>query len=478
MRVVIEKVGRVLLIAVVLVGLVPPACRAEALAPDVLYQQALPSVVRLEVETEGGRTVVGNAFMAVKDGAAVTACHLLRGAQRATAIFPNGEAFDVSGLIDRDEARNVALIRVKVAERPLLALNTAEPPVGSTVYVIGPPEGLEFGFADGMLSQAQTVDTVRTYQFTSSSPLSRSGGPLLDSSGAVLGVVAIRLQDGLKLNFAIPATYVAGLDSTLPTQPWREVRWEGTSETPQANAAQDGVDSKLVEALVGAFDLVAAYVYADNVTGGKGYKQGVPQMLYTYRQQAESQLRAISTLKSDDLPRQRLLQETAQLLGDCLKAADLFANAVVIAQGSTWGPKSKDLWGRSQAIIGAVSSNRTGLYAAAQEMCNVSPEFCQQLPNELQYYLELRPREAGFALGVTTFVRDPFNFLVVHSSSMAEKLGFRLGDRLLAVGDRAFQPTDSIEELKLLLKENVGEKVNITVVRQGEEKTITAKVPE
>ena len=472
-----EKAGRALLIAVVLVGLVSPACRAEEVAPDVLYQQALPSVVRLEVETAGGPTVVGNAFMAVREGAAVTACHLLRGAQRATAIFPNGEAFDVSGLIDRDEARNVALIRVKVAERPLLALNTAEPPVGSTVYVIGPPEGLEFGFADGMLSQAQTVDTVRSYQFASASPLARSGGPLLDSSGGVLGVVVIRLHDGTRLNFAIPAAYVAGLDSTLPTQPWRDVRWEGTGETPQANAAQEGLDAKLVEALVGAFDLVAAYVYADNVTGGQGYKNGVPQMLYTYRQQAESQLRAISTLKSDDPRRQRLLQETAQLLADCLKAADLFANAVVVAQGSTWGPKSKDLWGRGQAIIGSVSSNRTGLHAAAKEMCSVSPEFCQQLPNELQYYLELRPREAGFALGVTTFVRDPFNFVVVHAGSMAEKLGFRFGDRLLALGDRAFQPTDSIEELKLLLKESVGGKVDITIVRQGKEETITAKVP-
>lgn len=49
--------------------------------------------------------------------------------------------------------------------------------------------------------------------------------------------------------------------------------------------------------------------------------------------------------------------------------------------------------------------------------------------------------------------------------------------RLLAVSDRAFQPTDSIEDLKLLLKERAGKNITLTIVRDGKEKTVVWKIP-
>src|SRR4051812_27395458 len=85
---------------------------AQDLAPELLYQKTLPSVLTLRVENRSGEKFVGAAFFAVKEDVAVTAWHVVHDAARVTAKFPDGTSCDVEGYLDKDEVKDVALLRI------------------------------------------------------------------------------------------------------------------------------------------------------------------------------------------------------------------------------------------------------------------------------------------------------------------------------------------------------------------------------
>jgi S1-C subfamily serine protease len=96
--------------------------------------------------------------------------------------------------------------------RPQLTLVGDDPQVGSRAYAIGAPLGLECSITEGLLSQIQHIDNVKQYQFSSPISPGNSGGPLLNVNGQVIGVVPWQVKDGQNLNFAVPSSYILGLD--------------------------------------------------------------------------------------------------------------------------------------------------------------------------------------------------------------------------------------------------------------------------
>jgi S1-C subfamily serine protease len=204
--------GLVALLVTLVLGATASA-KAEDLKPEEVYAGALPAIMTLKVEHNDGKSSIGTGFMCVKEGVAATAWHVVRGAKKVVAKFSSGEEFDVSGLIDKDEKRDVALVRVKVFGRKPLDVTSDDPKVGSKAFVIGAPRGLEFSFSDGLISQIQNIDGVKQFQFTCSASPGNSGGPLVNASGKVQGVVSWQVRDGQNLNFAVPISYVLGLDA-------------------------------------------------------------------------------------------------------------------------------------------------------------------------------------------------------------------------------------------------------------------------
>ena len=112
--------------AVFLCKVLCSAAHAADNPPDAAYGKARASVVVLEVEKRNGSRVRGMGFLALDSRIAVTTWDLVDDAVGVVARFESGEAFGVSGLIDSDEKRNVALIRIKVFGRPLLELDAGD----------------------------------------------------------------------------------------------------------------------------------------------------------------------------------------------------------------------------------------------------------------------------------------------------------------------------------------------------------------
>ena len=214
--------ARLLATVLAVVGFGRPAL-AQELSPEAIYEKSLPSVLTLRVENKSGERYVGTAFLAVKEGIAVTAWHVIFDAVKVTARFSDGANCEVTGFIDYDDNKDLAFIKVDSKDRPLMSLSTAKALVGMRTYVIGSPKGYEFSIGDGLLSQVQKVDGFNQLQVSCPFSPGNSGGPLLNSRGEVFGVAAWTRNGAQNVNFATPVTELSRLDANKPITRWKDL---------------------------------------------------------------------------------------------------------------------------------------------------------------------------------------------------------------------------------------------------------------
>jgi S1-C subfamily serine protease len=209
----------------------PGAPQAVPAQPRVLSTQELfdlagPAVVLIEVyDQEGHKRGLGSGFVVSSDGSAITNYHVIRGAYRATAKFSDGTFAPVSGIVAYDPDHDVAVIRVQGASPPTLQLGNAEDlRVGDHVVAIGSPLGLQNTVSEGIVSG------LRGNLIQMSAPISpgSSGGPVLNSTGKVVGVSVATVMAGQNLNFAVPINWAKRYLGSAPARSLAEVATENT----------------------------------------------------------------------------------------------------------------------------------------------------------------------------------------------------------------------------------------------------------
>jgi S1-C subfamily serine protease len=77
--------------------------------------------------------------------------------------------------------------------------------VGERVYTIGNPSGLSKTLGEGLISGLRERNDIRYVQTTAQISRGSSGGALVDSKGALVGITTFLLKDAQNLNFAIAA---------------------------------------------------------------------------------------------------------------------------------------------------------------------------------------------------------------------------------------------------------------------------------
>jgi hypothetical protein len=220
----------------------------------------------LEIETKAGTKCVGTAFLALRDGIAVTAWHLIQDARKVQARFSDYTTCEVVGWVDRDEIKDIALVRLEAGPRRVARLGTNQPPVGSRACVVGTPRGFDFSLSEGLISQVRVLDGFWQYQITCPISPGNSGGPVVSAQGEVLGVVAWSEKDAQNLNFATSAAYLLALDSSGPTVPWhsftapRRERRSKSSAQPARDAWRSSSSRQTLSAFERALDRAAGEV--------------------------------------------------------------------------------------------------------------------------------------------------------------------------------------------------------------------------
>lgn len=177
-----------------------------------LIEKIKPAVV--VVETDKG---LGSGFFVKSDGTLVTNHHVVAGAAAVNVRLPSGEIFRKVYLLADSEERDLAILRVEGSNLPTVPLGDSnQVRVGEEVLLLGAPQGLEETVSNGIVSSTRLLESgTRVIQTTAPASPGSSGGPLVNRSGAALGVMSFLVSGGQNLNFAIPINYVHGMLDSL-----------------------------------------------------------------------------------------------------------------------------------------------------------------------------------------------------------------------------------------------------------------------
>lgn len=216
-----------------------------------VYEKVAPSVVTIttrvlrrnfffEVVPEEGS---GSGFVLDRDGHILTNFHVISGAERIEVIFGEDTVFPAQ-VVGLDPRNDLAVLRVNAPEellQPVELGTSANLQVGQRAIAIGNPFG-QFGrtMTSGVISalgrtlEGQDGRTITgIIQTDAAINTGNSGGPLLDSSGRVIGVnTAIFSPTGANagVGFAVPVDTVRRVLPDLLTlgryrHPWLGIRY-------------------------------------------------------------------------------------------------------------------------------------------------------------------------------------------------------------------------------------------------------------
>lgn len=167
-------------------------------------------------------SVLGSGFIIRADGLIVTNRHVIAGARTVQVKLADGRELPAK-VVGADAATDIALLKVSAGLLPALRLGSSENiSVGEAVIAIGNPFGLGQSVTAGIISaRGRTLEAdpyIDFLQTDAAINAGNSGGPLLSTDGAVIGVTSVIFSPNggsIGLGFAIPAETVASVIGDL-----------------------------------------------------------------------------------------------------------------------------------------------------------------------------------------------------------------------------------------------------------------------
>jgi S1-C subfamily serine protease len=186
----------------------PPAMPAlEATAFETVVARVMPAIVL--VEASGGR---GSGFFVAPD-TLLTNVHVVGRNSSVTIRRSSGEV--VAARVEATAPQvDIAVLKVSTIDKaqPVLTLgSTGSARIGQEVFAIGSALGLlQNTLTRGIVSGIRQTPTATLVQTDAAVNPGNSGGPLIDRTGRVLGIVTMGYTDRQGLNFAV------GIDHARP----------------------------------------------------------------------------------------------------------------------------------------------------------------------------------------------------------------------------------------------------------------------
>ena len=177
---------------------------------EELVATVRPSVVTIRHVGRGGNDAgLGTGFIISSDGLIATNLHVIGEARPISVELADGRSFDVTEIYATDRNADVAVIRIDAEGlQPLVLAVSSSLRDGQEVIAIGNPHGLERSVVVGRVSGRRSIDGIEMIQLAIPIESGNSGGPLLDRSGEVHGILTLKSQVTRNLGFAVVADRV------------------------------------------------------------------------------------------------------------------------------------------------------------------------------------------------------------------------------------------------------------------------------
>ncbi|MES2121604.1 MAG: DegQ family serine endoprotease [Chlamydiota bacterium] len=165
----------------------------------------------------------GSGFLLSTDGYIMTNAHVVKGADKITAVLNDGREMDAT-LIGTDPQTDIAMLKIEGKNFPFVILGDSEEiDVGEWVIAIGSPFQLEASVTVGVVSakgrqNLRITDFEDFIQTDAAINPGNSGGPLLNLKSEVIGInTAIVSRSGgyMGIGFAIPSNMAKNIMAQL-----------------------------------------------------------------------------------------------------------------------------------------------------------------------------------------------------------------------------------------------------------------------
>lgn len=166
-----------------------------------LVESVKPSLVTIETGSRIGKVVgskdavstfVGSGIVYSQDGYILTSASVASGMRSFKITLPDGRVLD-GKLVGTDEESNLAVLKVEaVGLKPARLGNSDGIKVGSWLTVVGNSYGLPNAVALGLVNGLRDDGFI---QMSANVSPGNSGGPVMDTYGRVIGLVAAKLSE-------------------------------------------------------------------------------------------------------------------------------------------------------------------------------------------------------------------------------------------------------------------------------------------
>ncbi len=231
----------------------------QAVSPSVVYVYAQASPQNFfSLGPEQTLVSTGTGIVWDAAGHVVTNYHIIKGSDEFGALLPSGQSVAarvVASSPDYDLAV-LQLERPPVPLHPIALGSSADLQVGQAAFAIGNPYGLEQTLTSGIVSALhRRIPTDSGHEIAGAiqtdAPLNpgNSGGPLLDSSGRLIGVTsAIVSRSGASagIGIAIPVDIVNRVAADLIRQGHVAIPGIGIAAATETAAARLGLEGVVI----------------------------------------------------------------------------------------------------------------------------------------------------------------------------------------------------------------------------------------
>jgi S1-C subfamily serine protease len=261
-----------------------------------IYKADAPGVVSVITTLGHGAAAQGSGIVLDTAGYILTNEHVIQGQKGVRVSFSNSDNVRAK-VIGSDASTDLAVLKVDLpasALHPLPLGDSASVEVGDSVVAIGNPFGLDRTLTAGIISAIhRQISAPNNFAITNALQTDaainhgNSGGPLIDRSGAVIGINAqlpsnSEVNGNVGVGFAIPIDIAKTVIPALKahghvSHPWLGLEGD-TIDSSLANAARVPADSGvLIEAMVPGSPIANAGLSAGTssvIINGMGYCLG------------------------------------------------------------------------------------------------------------------------------------------------------------------------------------------------------------
>ncbi len=168
----------------------------------------------------GDELAMGTGFVIDEAGLIATNFHVIGEGRPLRVEFGNRQFLQVKAIEASSRHEDLAILRVDPGKQKLTALPLAQGPIleaGTAVLALGNPLGLKHSVTQGIVSAVREIEGHELIQVAIPIEPGNSGGPLVDLSGTVHGIVNMKSTMKANIGFAIPIAELKELaDSPNP----------------------------------------------------------------------------------------------------------------------------------------------------------------------------------------------------------------------------------------------------------------------